>query len=134
MTAQTTEKTRLDRWLWAARFYKTRSLATRAVSGGLVHINGERSKPSRGVRTGDELTIRRGDIEFVVLVLGLSEKRGPAKIARTLYEETAESLLAREKAREARRLLGPGALLHAPAHRPGKRDRRRIRSFTRKDE
>ncbi|MCF6289552.1 MAG: RNA-binding protein [Desulfobacterales bacterium] len=134
MTEETTEKTRLDRWLWAARFYKSRSLATRAVSGGLVRINGERSKPSRGVRTGDELTIRRGDVEFVVLVLELSEKRGPARIARTLYEETGESVLAREKARQMRRILGPAAMLHAPEHRPGKRDRRKIRSFTRKDE
>lgn len=124
-------KVRLDKWLWAARFFKTRSLAAEAISGGHVHINGARAKPSRTLRPGDELRIRKGEQEFAVQVKGLSERRGPAKAAALLYEETEASRRAREAQAEARRLTqAPGA---APAQRPDKRDRRQIRRFTGRD-
>ena len=127
----TRDKVRIDRWLWAARFFKTRSQAAQAVSGGHVQINGVRQKPSHQIACGDELRIRRGEDEFVVIVLGLAEKRGSASVARLLYEETAASLAAREAAREQRRLLASDQ--SAPPRRPSKRDRRLIRSFTGKD-
>ena len=125
------EKVRIDRWLWAARFFKTRSMATQAVSGGKVHVNGVRKKPANLVGNGDELRIRRGDYEFVVIVQGVSNKRGPAKEARLLYVETEESILAREATKEQRKLLKADPF--APIKRPGKRDRRLIRNFTRKE-
>lgn len=124
------ERVRIDKWLWAARFFKTRSLAAKAVSGGHVHLNGNRVKPARPVQVGDELVIRRGEVEFTVQILALSDRRGPAKIARTLYEESAESIAAREAAREERRLIRAAA--PRPQGRPDKRDRRRIRKFLRK--
>ncbi len=133
MTPEVPTKVRLDRWLWAARFFKTRSLATQAVTGGRVHVNGDRVKPARAVQTGDTLSINTGETKFVVQVLSVAEKRGPAKIARTLYQETEESIVAREKATELKKLQGNGAVVHAPVQRPGKRDRRKIRSFTRKE-
>jgi len=125
------DKVRTDKWLWAARFFKTRSLATKAVSGGHVHVNGQRIKPSRLLQVGDELHIRRGVTEFVVVVQELSDRRGPAPIARTLYLETEESIRQREKTAKQRRLENitePG-----PGRRPDKRDRRKIRKFIRKD-
>lgn len=125
------EKVRIDRWLWAARFFKTRSMATQAVSGGKVHVNGERKKPANPVGNGDELRIRRGDYEYVVIIRGVSNKRGPAKDARLLYEETEESILERENVTEQRKLLKADPF--APLKRPGKRDRRLIRNFTRKE-
>ena len=125
------EKVRVDKWLWAARFFKTRSLASRAVSGGHVQLNGSRIKPSRAVDVGDRLQIRRGEEEFVVDVLGLSGKRGPARTARTLYEETEDSIARREAAREQRRLVRAPAA--RPEGRPDKRDRRKIRKFLRRD-
>ncbi len=125
------EKIRIDKWLWAARFFKTRGLASKAVSGGHVHLNGGRIKPSRPLQPGDTLRIKRGQEEFVVDVLALSSRRGPAKIARTLYEETPESLTLREEAREQRRLIRAPA--SKPERRPDKRDRRKIRKFLRKD-
>lgn len=124
-------KVRVDKWLWAARFFKTRSMATNAVAGGHVHINGERQKPSHTVARGDKLRIRRGNYEFVVVVLEISDKRGPAKQARLLYEETEESIAAREKVKEQRKLIA--AEPFAPPKRPSKRDRRLIRNFTRKE-
>jgi len=125
------EKIRIDKWLWAARFFKTRSLATKAVLGGHVHVNGSRVKAARPVKEGDCLLIRRGEQEFTVNVLGISSKRGPAKIAVTLYEETGESITARESARlERRHIFGSAA---RPKGRPDKRDRRKIRKFLRKD-
>jgi len=127
-----TGKVRIDKWLWAARFFKTRSMATQAVAGGKVHVNGERQKPSRTIGEGDMLRITRGDIEFIVVVLAVSDRRGPATQARLLYEETAESIRNREIIREQRRLEGPE--IFAPRKRPGKRDRRLIRNFIRKDE
>ncbi len=125
------DKVRIDKWLWAARFFKTRSLAARAVTGGHVHINGARVKAARPVQPGDRVHIRRGEEEFTVTVQALSGKRGPAKVAVTLYEETEESIAAREIAREERRLIRARA--PRPDRRPDKRERRRIRKFLRKD-
>jgi len=123
---------RIDKWLWAARFFKTRSLSSQAVSGGKVHINGGRVKASKLVAIGDTLRIQRGEVEFVVEVLALSDKRGPAVQAQMLYEETEASLAVRLANREERRLLAAERV--GPVGRPSKRDRRLIRSFTRKGE
>ncbi len=92
------EKIRLDKWLWAARFFKTRSLAIEAVSGGKVHLNGARTKPAREIDIGDKLTIRRGPYEWTVVVRALSLRRGPASAATLLYDETEESKRNREEA------------------------------------
>ena len=127
----TEEKVRVDKWLWAARFFKTRSLASKAVSGGHVHLGASRVKPSRTVQVGDRLQIRRGQEEFAVDILALSSRRGPATVARTLYEETEESQVQRETDREQRRLVRAPA--SRPEGRPDKRDRRKIRKFLRKD-
>ena len=125
------EKIRIDKWLWAARFFKTRSLASQAVGGGHVQVNGSRVKPSRVVQAGDTLQIHRGQEEFVVVVQGLSGKRGPAVQAQALYLETEESRQGRETARLRR--LEEGVAL-PPARRPDKRDRRKIRKLLRKEE
>jgi len=125
------EKIRIDKWLWAARFFKTRSLAAKAVSGGHVHLNGSRVKAARPVHLNDIVFIRRGQEEFTVVLLKLSGKRGPATVARTLYEETEASINAREVAREERRLIRSPAA--RPQGRPDKRNRRKIRKFLRKD-
>ena len=125
------DRVRIDKWLWAARFFKTRSIATKAVNGGHVHVNGSRVKPARTIQIGDTLTIRRGHVEFEVVVQGLSERRGPAVKARTLYEETGESIKLREQAARDRKLQKP---LDAPPDRkPDKRDWRKIRKFLRRD-
>lgn len=126
------EKTRLDKWLWAARFYKTRSLAAEAVSGGKVQLNGARSKPAREVRAGDELRIRREPYEWVVVVRGLSVKRGPAKQAVLLYEETEESTRTREALASQLRIEWQ----HQPylKGRPSKKARRDLIHFTRDEE
>ena len=126
------EKVRIDKWLWAARFFKTRSMAAQAVSGGKVHVNGTRVKPAKTIQVGDELRIRRGEMEFVVFVHGLSDKRRPAKEAQLLYEETEASIKVREESRELKRIEASGRM-YGPMKRPDKRDRRKIRSFTRKD-
>jgi ribosome-associated heat shock protein Hsp15 len=123
---------RLDKWLWVARFFKTRSLASKAVSGGHVHLNGKRVKPSRIVQGGELLRVKRGTEEYIVRILALSSRRGPAKVAQTLYEETEESQAQREKAREERRLVKAPA--SRPEGRPDKRDRRKIIKFLRKDD
>jgi ribosome-associated heat shock protein Hsp15 len=116
---------RVDKWLWASRLLKTRSLAAEAVKGGRVQVNGARVKPSREVGPGDELELTIGQLRRTVVVRGVAERRGPAKEAALLYEETAESVAARELARERARLASPppGADLGA---RPTKRDRRRF--------
>ena len=121
---------RLDKWLWAARFFKTRALATEAVLGGHVHLNGVRVKPAKEVRTGDTLAIRIGTVEWTIVVAALAEKRGPASVARALYEETPESLAAREQAALQRKIAPPplGADLGA---RPTKQDRRRLDALRR---
>lgn len=123
---------RVDKWLWAARFFKTRSSASKAVTGGRIYINGGRSKPSRPLRVGDILRIHKDEIEYVVTVLALKAKRGPAVEARKMYVESEESILAREKAREQRRL--EAGQQFGPKRRPGKRDRRLIVNFTRQNE
>ena len=120
---------RVDRWLWAARLFKTRGAATEAVLGGRVHVNGVRVKPAKGVRAGDrlEVTVARARRELVVL--DVAEKRGPAAVAATLYEETPESLARREELALERRQSRPlGADLGA---RPTKRDRRRLDALRR---
>jgi ribosome-associated heat shock protein Hsp15 len=123
------EQVRIDKWLWAARFYKTRSLATDAVLGGHVQLNGARVKPSKDVRAGDGIEIRIGTVQWSVVVAGVSDTRGPASVARTLYEETPESVAAREQQAQARRLARPlGADLGA---RPTKQDRRRLDALRR---
>ncbi len=118
------EPVRVDKWLWAARFFKTRANAAEAVSGGKVHVNGQRVKPSRLIRPGDCLDIQRSGQRWTVIVRALSRRRGPAQVARTLYEETPESRAAREAAREARRRETA-----APPRRPDGRDRRRLRQL-----
>ncbi len=128
------EGVRLDKWLWAARFFKTRSLATQAVNGGKVHLNGKRAKPAKMINIGDELRIQRGLEEFFVLINGLNEKRRPAKEAVLLYSESDESISARRDNSEKRRLMrAADGSMAAPLKRPGKRDRRLIRNFIRKD-
>jgi len=126
------EKIRLDKWLWAARFFKTRSMASQAVTGGKVHVNGQRVKPSRAVQIGDELRITKSELIFIIKVLDVSGYRRPAVEARLLYEESPESIKTREEQSDIRRMTHAGHT--APAGRPGKRDRRKIREFTNKDE
>jgi ribosome-associated heat shock protein Hsp15 len=121
--------TRIDKWLWAARFFKTRELASKACEMGRVSSNGVRAKPAREVRVGDMLQIRNEAGEFVVEVLAVSQQRGPAAVAQTLYRETEASAEARRKAAEERRLVGID-FAAAPAGRPSKRDRRLIHSFS----
>jgi len=122
--------TRLDKWLWAARFFKTRSVAREAVSGGKVHLNGNRAKPGRSLNIGDELRIQRGEEEYTITVLELSVRRGPAVVARTFYEESEESRLKREQLAEQRKLEHQQ---HANRERrPDKRQRRRIVRFKQK--
>ncbi|HEV7885280.1 MAG TPA: S4 domain-containing protein [Solirubrobacteraceae bacterium] len=120
-----TDGIRVDKWLWAARLHKTRSLAADAVKGGRVQVNGQRVKPSKEVGPGDELEVTIGQVRRTVIVRGVAERRGPAKEAVLLYEETAESVAARELLAEQRRLTSPppGADLGV---RPTKRDRRRL--------
>jgi ribosome-associated heat shock protein Hsp15 len=126
------EKIRLDKWLWAARFFKTRSMASQAVTGGKVHVNGQRVKPARMAQVGDELRITRNEVIFIIKILAVSGYRRPAVEARLLYEESPESIKAREEQSEIRRMTHTGYT--APAGRPGKRDRRKIREFTKKDD
>jgi ribosome-associated heat shock protein Hsp15 len=121
------DNVRIDKWLWAARFFKTRQLAIDAIDNGRVKAGGDRVKPARLVKLGDKLHIDNGSDEWEVLVVGLSDKRQAAPIARTLYEESQESLARREKEAERRRLFRePGAEIKG---RPTKRDRRTLDSF-----
>lgn len=118
------ERVRIDKWLWAARFFKTRSAATEAVQGGRVHVNDVRAKPAKDVVVGDVVEVTVGEMSWVVVVTGLADKRGSATVAATLYSETPESRLERERRVADRRFAKPvGADLGA---RPTKRDRRRI--------
>jgi len=115
---------RIDRWLWAARFFKTRGAATEAVLGGRARVNGTRVKPAKEIRPGDRLEVTVADIRRELVVRTVADKRGPASVAATLYDETPESIARREQHAEARRLARPlGADLGA---RPTKRDRRRL--------
>ncbi len=119
------DKIRIDKWLWAARFYKTRSLATDEIGKGRVAINGQSVKASREVKPGDEVSARQGDVTRTVKVLALSDVRGPAPVAQTLYEETPESLALREKASLQRRIAREPAL-SIEHGRPTKRNRREL--------
>ncbi len=120
---------RIDKWLWAARMFKTRSAATRAVAGGRAHVNGERVKPSKVIRAGDTIEVSIRTVRRTLVVTGVAERRGPASDARTMYEETPESLVARERHAAERRLSRPlGAELGA---RPTKQARRRLDALRR---
>ncbi len=121
---------RIDKWLWAARFFKTRSLATEAVSGGKVHVNGQRVKPSRSIHAGDQVEVQRAQESMVVIVQGIHDKRGPAKEACQLYTETEDSRSHREEQALQRKLNAQ--MYPRQERRPGKRDRRHIIRFTRK--
>jgi ribosome-associated heat shock protein Hsp15 len=124
------DRVRLDKWLWAARFYKTRSLAAEEIDRGRVSVNGQPAKPSRELRSGDRVVLRQGPIERTVDVLQLSTVRGPAPVAQTLYAETPESIAARERAAAARRAAAEpaSAIEHG---RPTKRDRRKLADWQR---
>jgi len=123
------EQVRIDKWLWAARFFKTRSAATDAVLGGRVHVNGSRVKPSKEIRAADVVDVQVGTVRFTVVVAGVAEKRGPASVAAMLYDETDESRALREQRALERRLSVPlGADL---GERPTKRDRRRLEALRR---
>ncbi len=121
------DKLRLDKWLWAARFFKTRSLAKAAIEGGKVHLGGQRVKVSKEISVGDTLQIRQGWDEKVVLVTSLSDQRRGAPEALLLYEETADSSAKREAEAEARKAAG--GMIDRPAHRPTKKQRRQIHRF-----
>ena len=115
---------RIDKWLWAARFFKTRSVAQQAVEGGKVRVNGERVKPAKDVRVGDELAIQIGNAEWTIRVEQLSDKRGPATVARTLYAEDEASRVRREEQSELRKFAAdPAQDIHG---RPTKRERRQL--------
>lgn len=118
-------RVRIDKWLWAARFFKTRSLAADAIGGGKVLVGGERVKPAKLLQVGDEVRLRMGPYEHVVIVRGVSERRGPAPVAAALYEETAQSQAARIKLAEQLR-MAPAAFVYEDKGRPTKRDRREI--------
>lgn len=120
---------RIDKWLWAARFFKTRALASKSCDLGRIHSNGIQAKPARDVRVGDMLTVKNEGGEFQVEILKLSEMRGPAAVAQTLYRETEASKEARLKAAAERKAMQEFVPL--PEHRPSKRDRRRIIQFRR---
>jgi ribosome-associated heat shock protein Hsp15 len=129
---QAMERVRVDKWLWAARFFKTRSAATEAVVGGRVHVNGTRAKPAKEVTTGDTIEITIQALKRTVQVAGVSDKRGPAAAASMLYAETPESMRARQQDALERRLARPiGADL---GERPSKRDRRRLEALRRADQ
>jgi ribosome-associated heat shock protein Hsp15 len=126
---ETMEQARIDKWLWAARCFRTRSAATDAVLAGHVQVNGARVKPSREVRVDDTVAVVAGPSRWVVVVRGIAEKRGPASVAATLYDETPESAERRAQAALERRLARPpGADLGT---RPTKRDRRRLEALRR---
>lgn len=120
------DRQRIDKWLWASRFFKTRSLAVEEITRGRVSVNGQDvQKPARDVKPGDVVAVRQGDLQRTVVVKGLSEMRGPAPVAQQLYEETPESIEAREKAAQQRRLAPEPA--HSIEHgRPTKRGRREL--------
>ncbi len=119
---------RLDKWLWAARFFKTRSLAQQAIAAGRVKLNGERVKPAHVLKVADSVSVRIGELDWQVKVVGLSDKRAPAQQARTLYAETEASRAERERRSDLRRFgAEPAAAIKG---RPTKRDRRRLEDLT----
>lgn len=125
--AEPPAKVRLDKWLWAARFFKTRSLAKEAIAGGKIRFNGERPKPGRLVEIGARLSIRQGWAEKIVVVLKIADNRGPAPVAQQLYEETADSAKNREEQAWQRRQLQAAQM--PPPRRPSKKQRRQIHRF-----
>ena len=128
---ETEGQQRLDKWLWASRFYKTRSLASEAISGGKVHLNGDRVKPSRNIKVGDLLDITRGQFEFHITVEGLNKHRRPATEAQLLYKESQESLEKRQALAESLKILN--ANMPHTEKRPSKKQRRQIVKFKRVD-
>jgi len=124
-------KVRLDKWLWAARFYKTRGLAAEAIDGGKVQLNGERAKRAKSVQVGDEVRVRSGPYEHVVEVTGVAERRGSAAIAATLYRETEASRAARETV--AAHVKAMQVQTRYESGRPTKRDRRQLDELRRRD-
>jgi ribosome-associated heat shock protein Hsp15 len=122
------DRVRLDKWLWAARFYKTRSLATEAVTGGKAAVNGEHAKPSKALKMGDEVRVRVGPYEHVMIVRALSDRRGSAAAAQALYEETPASREARERL-AAQLRLAPPTFVYEEKGRPTKKDRRDLSRF-----
>lgn len=128
--ADAPDDTRIDKWLWAARFFKTRSQATDAVTGGKVEINGESAKPSKSVKVGDRIRLRLGPVEYRLTVTGIAERRGSAAVAQTLYTESPESVAERERVAAQRRFAA------APAYeekgRPSKKDRRELDRWKRR--
>ncbi len=118
---------RLDKWLWASRFFKTRKNAVEAISGGKVHLNGARTKPSRNVHIGDELDITRENYRYHVEVIGLNDKRRPAKEAQLLYQESDESIKAREDEREMRKMNSAG--VQQLDKKPNKKERREMNKW-----
>ncbi|WP_370278147.1 ribosome-associated heat shock protein Hsp15 [Pontibacterium sp.] len=126
MSEQQGDKVRLDKWLWAARFYKTRAIAKQMIDGGKVHYNGQRTKCSRHVEIGATIQIRQGFDEKVVIVMALSDTRRGAPEAQKLYRETEESIAKREEHAAQRKAMGSSL---NPRNRPNKKDRRLIRGF-----
>lgn len=118
---------RIDRWLWAARFFKTRSLAKVAVEAGHIQVEGQRAKPAKEVQIGHTLNVRRGSQQMTIVVAALAARRGPAKVARALYEETHESIEQREIVSSRRRMERAG--LQVPQTKPSKKDRRDLRKL-----
>ena len=118
------ERLRVDKWLWAARFFKTRSIAKSAIEGGKVHLDGQRVKVSREIGVGEKLTIKQGWDEKEIVVKALSDRRGPAPTARDLYDETQASIEKREREAQARKAAG-GTVVR-PAHKPGKHQRKAL--------
>jgi ribosome-associated heat shock protein Hsp15 len=125
-------KVRLDRWLWAARWFKTRALAAQAIAGGKIRVNGERPKRARLIAVGDEVRVHKGPFEFHLEVRDLSETRGPANVAQALYQETAASQVAR--AMLALQLKAQPQITYTGKGRPTKRDRRAIERLTNSDD
>jgi len=126
--ADDSNSVRVDKWLWAARFFKTRSLATEAVAGGKVEVNGERAKPAKSVKPGDEIRLRLPPYEHILIVRGLAERRGPASVAQGLYEETEASAAERQRLAEQLR-MAPAAFVFEERGRPTKKDRRELSKF-----
>ena len=127
MKEKPTEGVRLDKWLWAARFYKTRAVAREMIEGGKVHYNGQRSKPSKLVKVAAELTLRQGNDERTVVIQAVSDKRGPATEAQQLYRETEQSIEKREKVALARKMNA--LTMPHPDRRPDKKERRDLMKF-----
>ncbi len=122
-----TEAVRIDKWLWAARFYKTRNLAAQAVTGGKVHLNGVRVKPARPVKPGDEIKVNRAGFEYAVTVTALAERRGSAKVAESLYVESEESQRKRADLAASHKLAS--ATAPHPVRKPDKKARRQLRDL-----